>query len=178
MVVAAHPEAGWVRAVSFCSASAPHMLVLIRWMPNPVVNFIKPFALPHSICYVSHSLPSKWNKLYFFSDLFPLCVWCLSGLGLESRITVKPAGSDWGFAVSWVTLSKATLLLSAKSPVLMAFNAVCWGALQLISRTFLVGLQLLSLQAVKDPRGTQFCGIHLDQQVCAVEPKCLPVDTS
>lgn len=60
----------------------------------------------------------------------------------------------------------------------MAFNAVCWGALQLISLTFLLGLQLLSPQAVKDPRGTQFCGIHLDQQVCAVEPKCLPVDTS
>lgn len=70
LVMAAHPEAWWVRAVWFCSASSLHMLILIKWTPNPVVNLIKPFALPFSICYMSHSLSSKWDKLCFFLDFF------------------------------------------------------------------------------------------------------------
>ena len=45
----------------------------------------------------------------------------------------------------------------------MTFNAGYWGALQLASQIFLLGLQLLSPQGVKDPQAHRDGGIHLNQ---------------
>lgn len=117
LVVAAHAEAWWVRAVWFCSASALHRLVLIKRKPNPVVNLINPFALPHSICYMSQILSPKWNKLcFFFSQTFFFFLFVFDVFqrwAWSQKLQSSWIGYGRGFSVSQVTFN-ALLVLSAK----------------------------------------------------------------
>lgn len=94
-------------------------------MLNPVANLITPFALSHSICYMSRSLSSKWNKLcvFFLRLFFFLCLMSFRNRPGAKNYNQAEVGLSEDFSVSYISFSNALFLLSAKPPVLMTFNA-------------------------------------------------------